>query len=78
MKTFDQLSEEIKIRDDNPNSITRRKKELKKLFEQYVLNIRIILANLLYSFYEHLYNNFIFFIHILNLFPCNFSLLSNK
>ncbi|ETW15166.1 hypothetical protein PFFVO_05920, partial [Plasmodium falciparum Vietnam Oak-Knoll (FVO)] len=78
MKTFDQLSEEIKIRDDNPNSITRRKKELKKLFEQYVLNIRIILANLLYSFYEHLYNNFIFFIHILNLLPCNFSLLSNK
>ncbi|SOV21179.1 conserved Plasmodium protein, unknown function [Plasmodium sp. DRC-Itaito] len=78
IKTFDQLSEEIKIRDDNPNSIIRRKRELKKLFEQYVLNIRILLANLLYSFYENLYNNFIFFIHLLNLLPCNFSLLSNK
>ncbi|SOV74225.1 conserved Plasmodium protein, unknown function [Plasmodium sp. gorilla clade G3] len=78
IKTFDQLSEEIKIRNDNPNSITRRKRELKKLFEQYVLNIRIILANLLYSFYENLYNNFVFFIHLLNLLPYNFSLLSNK
>ncbi|KEG01362.1 hypothetical protein YYE_03952 [Plasmodium vinckei vinckei] len=68
---FEKTSEELEIKDDVPDSKLMRKTELYKLFNLYIIGIKNILSNHLYSLYENLYSNFIFFIYLLNMLPCN-------
>ncbi|CRG99003.1 conserved Plasmodium protein, unknown function [Plasmodium relictum] len=68
---FQKISEQFKLTIDDNIIITKRKKELKSLMELYLLCIKNILENHLYSLYENLYNNFIYFVYLLNLLPSN-------
>ncbi|SCM08264.1 conserved Plasmodium protein, unknown function [Plasmodium chabaudi adami] len=75
---FEETSEELEIKDDVPDTILMRKAELYKLFNLYIIGIKNILSNHLYSLYENLYSNFIFFVYLLNMLPCNSGLDQNE
>ncbi|CAD2100487.1 conserved Plasmodium protein, unknown function [Plasmodium vinckei petteri] len=75
---FEETSEELEIKDDVPDTKLMRKAELYKLFNLYIIGIKNILSNHLYSLYENLYSNFIFFVYLLNMLPCNSGLGQNE
>ncbi|SBS83355.1 conserved Plasmodium protein, unknown function [Plasmodium ovale] len=71
-KKFTEVSKQLKIISDNPDIVARRKKELKSLFNLYVLGIKKFLTNHMFSLYENLCNNLIFFVSLLSLLPEGF------
>ncbi|CAD2087341.1 conserved Plasmodium protein, unknown function [Plasmodium vinckei brucechwatti] len=75
---FEETSEELEIKDDIPDTKLMRKAELYKLFNLYIIRIKNILSNHLYSLYENMYSNFIFFVYLLNMLPCNSGLSQNE
>ncbi|XP_026309158.1 uncharacterized protein LOC113224088 [Piliocolobus tephrosceles] len=71
---FEKLNDELQLSDKSYDIVTKRKIELKIFFTFYVVGIKHLLANHLYSFYENTYNNLIFFLYLLNLLPADSTL----
>lgn len=78
MLKFEEINEKLEIKDNIPEIKLMRKIELYKLFNLYIIGIKNILSNHLYSLYENLYSNFIFFVYLLNMLPCNSGFNQNE